>query len=151
VDSVEEQLWLQDQLDDADWLLCPQRRYFACILSCGSPPCCLLSGAIPFQSPPNLVSLYAPYYRTIVTGMEYARGHAPFAEEAFTASPPATDAAAGVYSKIPGTARILRDIGQRHEDSGEDGRCVKSVDISPLLTTCRLGKTQVFQHTGREW
>jgi hypothetical protein len=41
------------------------------------------------------------------------------------------------------------DIGQRHEDSGEDGRCVKSVDISPLLTTCRLGKTQVFQHTGR--
>jgi hypothetical protein len=36
------------------------------------------------------------------------------------------------------------DIGQPLEDSGEDGRCVKSVDISPLLTTCRLGRRKCF-------
>jgi predicted ABC-class ATPase len=78
VDSVEEQLWLQDQLDDAGLVAFVRNGAILPRISGAADndlPMLPASGAIPFQSPPNLeVSFTLPITGTIVTGMGIRKG-----------------------------------------------------------------------------
>jgi hypothetical protein len=150
---VEEQLWLQDRMT-LSWLLCHNGAILPRISGAADNlPMLPGSGTIPFQSPPNHWKFHftLPITGTIVTGMGIRRGHARRRRLSRQVHLTTNAAAAGVYRRFRGRERILRDIGQRHEIRTRRRTVCQVGGHFTLINNLPLGKTQVFQHTGREW
>jgi predicted ABC-class ATPase len=144
VDSVEEQLWLQDQLDDAGLVAFVRNgAILPRVSGAADLPMLAANGAIPFQSPPNLeVSFTLPITGTIVTGMGMRKGVTLICGGGFHGKSTLLQTLQlGVYSKIPGDGReFCVTSANAMNIRAEDGRCVKSVDISPFINNLPFGK-----------
>jgi predicted ABC-class ATPase len=152
VDSVQDQLWLQDQLDDAGLVAFVRNGAILPRVSGAAdndlPMAAAAAegtgvGAIPFQSPANLqVSFALPVAGTTVTGMGIRKGVTLICGGGFHGKSTLLQTLQlGVYSKIPGDGREFCVTSARAmKIRAEDGRCVKSVDISPFINNLPFGR-----------
>lgn len=145
VDSVEDQLWLQDQLDDAGLVAFVNNGAILPRVSGAADNDLPMDAdsAIPFQSPPNLeVSFTLPTTGTTVTGMGVRKGVTLICGGGFHGKSTLLQTLQlGVYSKIPGDGReFCVTSANAVKIRAEDGRCVKSVDISPFINNLPFGK-----------
>lgn len=143
VDSVEDQHWLQGQLE-ARGLVAFVRNGAILPRASGvedlpmSP-----STAIPFQSPEHLeVSFDLPTLGAKVSGMGIPKGVTLICGGGFHGKSTLLQALQlGVYCKIPGDGReFCVTSPNAAKIRAEDGRCVTSVDISPFINNLPFGK-----------
>jgi predicted ABC-class ATPase len=142
VESVEDQVWLQNQLDGAGLVAFVQNGSILPRLS-GDDDCPMLHGAIPFQSPSSLeTSFTLPNAGMVVTGMGIRKGVTLICGGGFHGKSTLLQTLQlGVYSKIPGDGREFCVTSLKAAKiRAEDGRCVKSVDISPFINNLPFGK-----------
>jgi hypothetical protein len=144
VDSVQEQLWLQDQLGAAGLVAFVRNgAILPRVSGAADNDFPMLKGAIPFQSPPNLeVSFLLPLTDITVTGMGIRKGVTLICGGGFHGKSTLLQTLQlGVYSKIPGDGReFCVTSANAMKIRAEDGRCVKSVDISPFINNLPFGK-----------
>jgi predicted ABC-class ATPase len=142
VDSVQDQVWLQNQLDGAGLVAFVRNGAILPRIS-GNADLPMLQGAIPFQSPMSRqVSFTLPNAGTAVIGMGILKGVTLICGGGFHGKSTLLQTLQlGVYSKIPGDGReFCVTSANAMKIRAEDGRCVKSVDISPFINNLPFGK-----------
>jgi predicted ABC-class ATPase len=143
VDSVEDQAWLQGQLEGAG-LVAFVRNGAILPRSSGIDDRPMSHQiAIPFQSPSSLqVSFTLPNAGTSVSGMGIRKGITLICGGGFHGKSTLLEALQlAVYYKIPGDGRefcvsSVKSVKIR----AEDGRCVTAVDISSFIKNLPFGK-----------
>lgn len=143
VDSIEDQLWLQGQLE-AKGLVAFVRNGAILPRSSGADDTHMPSdAAIPFQSPNRLeVTFTLPTLKQEISGMGVPKGVTLICGGGFHGKSTLLQAISnGVYLKIPGDGReFCVTSPNAMKIRAEDGRCVESVDISPFINNLPFGK-----------
>lgn len=134
IDAIDDQAWLQAQLDDAglvafiaDGAVLPRRS------RTDDRP---MPQAVPFASPPTLrVSFTLPRTGRVVTGLGIRKGVTLICGGSFCGKSTLLDAIqAGVYLKVPGDGRDFCVTSKNAvKIRAEEGRWVSSVDISSFI------------------
>lgn len=144
VDSVEDQLWLQNQLE-AKGLVAFVRNGAILPRASGVNDKPMSSNkAIPFKSPERLeVSFDLPTLQQKISGMGVPKGVTLICGGGFHGKSTLLQALQlGVYCKIPGDGREFCATNPNAiKIRAEDGRCVTSVDISPFINNLPFGTT----------
>ena len=141
VNSVEDQQWLQNQLDSRN--LVAFVRNGAILPRASGVDDRPMAEGIPFQSPPRLqVSFTLPNSKTEVIGMGIPKGITLICGGGFHGKSTLLQALqVGVYLKIPGDGRefcVTQPMACKIR--AEDGRSVSAVDISPFISNLPFGK-----------
>ena len=143
VDSVEDQHWLQGQLE-SHGLVAFVRNGAILPRSSGVDDLPMKeSTAVPFQSPKELeVSFDLPNLGTKVSGMGIPKGVTLICGGGFHGKSTLLQALQqGIYCKIPGDGReFCVTSSNAAKIRAEDGRCVASVDISPFINNLPFEK-----------
>jgi predicted ABC-class ATPase len=143
VDSVEDQAWLQGQLEGAG-LVAFVRNGAILPRSSGIDDRPMDSQfAVPFQSPSSLqVSFTLPNAGTSISGMGVRKGITLICGGGFHGKSTLLEALQlAVYYKIPGDGReFCVSSAKSVKIRAEDGRCVTAVDISSFIKNLPFGK-----------
>jgi len=142
VDSIEDQVWLQQQLDRAG-LVSFVRNGAILPRASGVDDRPLTSNrVVPFQSPPSLqTSFTLPNAGATVTGMGIPKGITLICGGGFHGKSTLLEALQlAVYPKIPGDGReFCCSSLKAAKIRAEDGRAVNSVDISSFIRNLPFG------------
>ena len=150
VESVEDQCWLQSQLESrnlvsfvANTAILPRRS--------GADDRPMAStDVLSFQSPQRLeVSFMLPNAGTVVTGLGFPKGVTLICGGGFHGkSTLLATLQVGVYPKVPGDGREFCVASCNASTiRAEDGRQVKAVDISPFINNLPFGRDTKNFHT----
>jgi predicted ABC-class ATPase len=143
VDSIEDQHWLQGQLESRG-LIAFVRNGAILPRSSGVDDLPMdASTAIPFQSPEHLeVTFELPTTKTQIKGCGIPKGVTLICGGGFHGKSTLLQALQlGIYCKIPGDGREFCVTSPNAvKIRAEDGRCVTSVDISPFISNLPFGK-----------
>jgi predicted ABC-class ATPase len=146
VESVEDQRWLQDQLESRNLVAFVRNGAILPRLSgvddrpmAGSSN----SPVVSFESPPRLeVSFTLPHAGTKISGMGVPKGITLICGGGFHGKSTLLDTLqVGIYPKIPGDGREFCVTSPKAcKIRAEDGRAVQAVDISPFINNLPFGK-----------
>lgn len=142
VDSIEDQHWLQQQLESKN-LVSFVRNGAILPRASGVDDRPMTGSVIPFQSPPQLqVSFSLPNAGVEIVGMGISKGVTLICGGGFHGKSTLLEALqVGVYPKLPGDGRefcVTSPMAMKIR--AEDGRSVSAVDISPFITNLPFGK-----------
>ena len=143
VDSMEDQVWLQNELESKNLVAFVRNGAILPRLSGVDDRPMSSSSAISFESPERLeVAFTLPNAGTTVTGMGIPKGITLICGGGFHGkSTLMTTLQVGVYPKIPGDGReFCVTSPQAFKIRAEDGRGVQAVDISPFINNLPFGK-----------
>lgn len=141
VDSVEDQMWLQRQLDLHG--LVAFVRDGAMLPRASGVDDGPLFGGVPFVSPPSMrLTFQLPTTGYTITGMGFKKGVSLICGGGFHGKSTLLEALQfGVYPKIPGDGREFCVTSlSACKVRAEDGRCVNAVDISPFISNLPFEK-----------
>ena len=148
VNSVEDQVWLQRQLDDHG--LVAFVRDGAILPRASGVDDRPLLGGVPFESPPSFrLKFQLPSTGGIITGMGFQKGISLICGGGFHGKSTLLEALQfGVYPKLPGDGRefCVTSISSA-KIRAEDGRSVNAVDISPFISNLPFGKDTTCFHS----
>jgi len=143
VDSVEDQQWLQGQLETRNLVaFVPNGAILPRASGVDDRPMAA-NAAIPFESPPRLqVSFTLPNAGNEIVGMGIPKGITLICGGGFHGKSTLLQALqVGVYSKIPSDGReFCVTCPTACKIRAEDGRSVSAVDISPFIKNLPFGK-----------
>jgi predicted ABC-class ATPase len=142
VDSIEDQLWLQQQLKSKN-LVSFVRNGAILPRASGVDDRPMTDSVIPFQSPPQWqVSFTLPNAGMEIVGMGIPKGVTLICGGGFHGKSTLLQALqVGVYPKLPGDGRefcVTSPMAMKIR--AEDGRSVSAVDISPFISNLPFGK-----------
>lgn len=141
-DSVEDQVWLQSQLEARNLVaFVPNGAILPRKTGVDDRP---LPDGLPFQSPDRLqLSFDLPNARASISGMGIPKGIFLICGGGFHGKSTLLEALqVGVYPKIPGDGReFCLSSPNAFKIRSEDGRNVQSVDISSFINNLPFGKT----------
>jgi len=143
VDSVEDQQWLQQQLDAKGFVSFVRNGAILPRVSGVSDAPMDASVAIAFQSPERLeTSFDLPTLKRTIRGMAIPKGITLICGGGFHGKSTLLQALQlGVYPKVPGDGReFVVTSPTAMKIRAEDGRSVCSVDISPFINNLPFGK-----------
>jgi predicted ABC-class ATPase len=143
VESVEDQCWLQTQLDSKNLVAFVQNGAILPRESGVDDRPMDAKMAIPFESPKRLeISFSLPNAGITVTGMGVPKGISLICGGGFHGKSTLLEALqVGVYPKIPGDGReFCLTSPKALKIRAEDGRNVQSVDISTFINNLPFGK-----------
>ena len=143
VDSVEDQHWLQGQLESHNLVAFVRNGAILPRASGVDDRPMTGTGVILFQSPPRLqVSFSLPNARTQISGMGIPKGITLICGGGFHGKSTLLQALQlGVYPKLPGDGReFCVTAATAMKIRAEDGRSVSAVDISPFISNLPFGK-----------
>ena len=141
VNSVEDQMWLQNQLDAQG--LVAFVRDGAILPRASGVDDCPLQGGLPFESPSSMrVGFQIPSTSAEITGMGIRKGISLICGGGFHGKSTLLEALqVGIYPKVPGDGReFCVTSPSAAKIRAEDGRCVTAVDISPFISNLPFGK-----------
>jgi predicted ABC-class ATPase len=143
VHSVEDQCWLQSQLESRNLIAFVQNGAILPRQSGADDRPMDAAKAIRFESPKRLeVSFHLPNAGTTIAGMGIPKGITLICGGGFHGKSTLLDALqVGIYPKIPGDGReFCATSPNAAKIRAEDGRNVQSVDISPFINNLPFGK-----------
>ena len=143
VDSVEDQCWLQSQLDTKNLVAFVRNGSILPRRSGVDDRPMDSSSAIPFFSPDRLrISFALPNAKTTIEGMGIPKGITLVCGGGFHGKSTLLETLqVGIYPKIPGDGReFCVTSPSAVKIRAEDGRCIHSVDISPFINNLPFGK-----------
>jgi predicted ABC-class ATPase len=143
VDSIDDQVWLQCQLDSQGLVAFVRDGAMLPRLSGANDTPMKSQTAVPFQSPASLrVSFMLPNAGTKIHGMGIRKGVSIIVGGGFHGKSTLLDALqVGVYPKVPGDGRdFVVTSPNAIKIRAEDGRSVTAVDISPFISNLPFGK-----------
>jgi len=143
VDSIDDQVWLQSQLDSQGLVAFVRDGAMLPRLSGANDTPMKSQTAVPFQSPASLrVSFMLPNAGTKIHGMGIRKGVSIIVGGGFHGKSTLLDALqVGVYPKVPGDGRdFVVTSPNAIKIRAEDGRSVTAVDISPFISNLPFGK-----------
>ena len=141
VNNIEDQLWLQSQLD-AHGLVAFVRDGAILPRASGIDDTPMVEG-LPFDSPSSMrVSFRLPSTANTITGMGFKKGVSLICGGGFHGKSTLLEAIqVGAYLKVPGDGREFCVASPSAvKIRAEDGRCVNEVDISPFISNLPFGK-----------
>jgi predicted ABC-class ATPase len=143
VESIEDQVWLHDQLRTHKLVaFVPDGAILPRASGVDDRPMTSTS-AVPFESPPSLqVSFTLPNAKQSISGMGVSAGITLVCGGGFHGKSTLLAALQlGVYPKIPGDGReFCVTLDNAMKIRAEDGRSVTAVDISPFINNLPFGK-----------
>ncbi|KAI2512327.1 putative ATPase of the ABC class [Fragilaria crotonensis] len=148
VNSVEDQVWLQRQLDRLG--LVAFVRDGAILPRASGVDDRPLLGGISFESPPSMrLKFQLPSTGDTVTGMGFKKGISLISGGGFHGKSTLLEALQfGVYPKLPGDGREFCVTSlSATKIRAEDGRSVNAVDISPFISNLPFGKDTTCFHS----
>lgn len=144
VDSVEDQVWLRDQLDGAGLVSFVRNGAILPRASGVDDRPMKVEESVLFLSPPSLEKQFSlPNAGCVATGMGIPRGITLICGGGFHGKSTLLDALqVAVYCKIPGDGReFCVTSPQAAKIRSEDGRCITAVDISSFIKNLPFGKS----------
>ena len=143
IDSIEDQLWLQQQLDERGLVAFVRNGAILPRASGVDDRPLHASKAVPFQSPASLEVAFAlPNKAVEIKGMGFPKGITLICGGGFHGKSTLLEALqVGVYPKVPGDGRefcVTSPLAAKIR--AEDGRSVTAVDISPFISNLPFGK-----------
>lgn len=143
VESVEDQCWLQSQLESRNLVSFVRNGAILPRLSGADDRPMPSSDALAFNSPQRLeVSFTLPNSGAVISGLGFPKGVTLICGGGFHGKSTLLSALqVGVYPKVPGDGREFCVTSQNASKiRAEDGRQVKAVDISPFINNLPFGK-----------
>jgi predicted ABC-class ATPase len=143
VDSIEDQVWLQSQLDSQGLAAFVRNGAILPRLSGADDRPMDSETAIPFQSPPTLhTSFKLPNSGITIHGMGLRKGISIVVGGGFHGKSTLLEALqVGVYPKVPGDGReFVVTSPTAMKIRAEDGRPITAVDISPFIGNLPFGR-----------
>lgn len=143
IDSVEDQCWLQNQLDSRNLVSFVVNGAILPRKSGVDDRPMDRQGAVSFQSPKRLeVSFTLPNAAATISGMGIPKGISLICGGGFHGKSTLLEAIqVGIYPKIPGDGReFCVTSNSAYKIRAEDGRNVQSVDISTFINNLPFGK-----------
>lgn len=142
IESVEDQAWLQQQLDTAGLVSFVRNGAILPRVS-GVEDRPMAGSVVAFKSPPSLQKEFTlPISGVVVQGMGIRKGVTLICGGGFHGKSTLLQAIqSGVYLKVPGDGReFCVTSSQAVKIRAEDGRAVQAVDISPFINNLPFGK-----------
>ena len=143
VDSIEDQAWLQKQLDSAGLVSFVRNGAILPRVSGVDDHPMSNDNAIPFESPLSLETSFSlPNAGVAITGMGIPKGITLICGGGFHGKSTLLEALQlAVYYKIPGDGReFCVTSAMAAKIRAEDGRCINAVDISSFIKNLPFGK-----------
>ena len=143
VESVEDQLWLQNQLESKNLVAFIRNGAILPRMSGVDDRPMDSKNALPFESPKRLdVSFTLPNAGKTITGMGVPKGITLICGGGFHGKSTLLEALqVGVYPKLPGDGReFCMSSANASKIRSEDGRNVQAVDISTFINNLPFGK-----------